>query len=97
MIDRDPNGIPSMYKAATSFTNRNGDVIEIGAYGTADEYGLTEAQRRHLDPNDSFSVYEDMDVDITVFRNGMEMTQTIKVPAPAKQWRYWHRRMMEQG
>lgn len=96
MINRDPFGIPSMYKAATSFVNRNGETVEIReTYSPDYNFELTPAQKRHLDSTDDFSVYDDMDVDIKITRNGEEMTQTIRIPSPAKQWRYWHRRMME--
>ena len=93
MITRDPFSVTSMYKAATSFINRNGDTVDISPYGRADEYGMNAAQLRHLDPSDSFSVYDDMDVEITIGSGDNERTQLIRVPSPAKQWRYWDRRM----
>ena len=81
-------------KPATSFLTRDCRQQDIMPYGRADEYGLTEAQYRHLDPKDDFSVYDDMDVTITLNAGtDRERQQLITVPAPAKQWRYWHRRM----
>lgn len=96
MITHDPYSIPRLYKAATSFVNRNGETVEIDVdrkliYNVEQ---LVPAQQRHLDPNDDFSVYDDMDVTITLNEGtDRERTQLITVPSPAKQWRYWHRRM----
>lgn len=84
--------IPRLAKEATTLTTRDGSVVPIRPFGGYSQ--LNEAQQRHLDPNDDFSVYEDMDVTITLNAGtDNERTQLIKVPCPANQWRYWHRRM----
>ena len=86
--------IPRLAKASESFTTRDGTVVAIRPYGSFGPVELNDAQRRHLDPNDDFSVYEDMDVTIRIDAGtDRERTQLIKVPCPANQWRYWHRRM----
>ena len=86
--------IPGLAKEATTLTTRDGTVVAIRPYGSFGPVELNEAQRRHLDANDDFSVYEDMDVTITLNAGtDNERTQLIKVPCPANQWRYWNRRM----
>ena len=86
--------IPRLAKEATTITTRDGTVVPIRPYGGFATGPLNGAQARHLDPNDDFSVYEDMDVTITLNAGTPnERTQLIKVPCPANQWRYWHRRM----
>tara|TARA_B110000858_G_scaffold196493_1_gene255429 strand:- start:760 stop:1053 length:294 start_codon:yes stop_codon:yes gene_type:complete len=86
--------IPRLAKAATSFTNRNGETVAITGPRNFGSGGYNLAQLRHMDPSDDFSVYEDMDVTITLNAGtDRERTQLIKVPAPANQWRYWHRRL----
>ena len=86
--------IPRLSKEATTITTRDGTVVPIRPYGGFATGQLNGAQHRHLDPNDDFSVYDDMDVTIILDKGtDKERTQLIKVPAPANQWRYWHRRM----
>ena len=85
--------IPGLAKAATTLTTRDGETITIKPIRNFGSGGYNMAQLRHMDPNDDFSVYEDMDVTITVGVGDRRREQLIKVPAPANQWRYWHRRM----
>ena len=81
---------------ATSFTTRSGATIEITGTSNFGSGGMNRAQLRHLDPSDDFSVYEDMDIRINLNHDRGDLEprfQEIHVPSPAKQWRYWHRRM----